>query len=161
MTTDLATVQAEMGIVAATPFRFNDGQFWTSLDFNNNDELVHLFRMRQSSDKTFKDCANMALEMVHILRHWAEGTDDATGEVRKYIRTVFLTKEGDVVSAGSIGIERDIETLFALGVFPPWNPPLKTTPTLVKGKGPNSMLNLKLDMKDLAARMKAAKKGKK
>lgn len=161
MSNEIDSQETGLAILAKTPFRFADGQFWTSLNFDKPEDAVNLFKMRQTSDKTAKEVANTKLNVVHILRHWAEGESEVKGEIRRYIRTVFLTENGEIMSAGSIGIERDIETLFALGVVPPWNPPLEITTKIVTGTGNRDMLKLELNIKDVISRMQKVRKGRK
>jgi hypothetical protein len=155
MTTELATNEGVPSILANRPFGFERTQFWTSLDLHDPEQAVHLLKIRQKGDKEAKDCVNLPVELTHILRRWGEQTDNDSGEVRLYLGTTFLTKNGDTISSGSIGLERDLESLFALGLIPPWKPPLKVTFTFSKTSKGHDMLKMDFDLDDIKKRLKA------
>jgi hypothetical protein len=161
MSGELVKVEESTSIIAANPFRFPDGQFWTSIDVTDPEQAAHLFSLRQASGKQAKECVNLPVEVTQVLRRWGESVNDDTGETNKYIGTAFLTKEGDVITSGSIGIERDVETLFALGVIPPWKPPLKISFANVPTTKGRSMLKMQIDIEDLKKRLKALKEKRK
>lgn len=154
MSDELATITNEEGILSQRPFNFNKGQFWTSLDLNNPKDAVSLIKIRQAGGRTAKECINIPLLVTHIMRRWGSQVDDDSGEVREYIGTSFLTESGEVISSGSIGIERDIESLFAITLLPPWKPPLKIAFELFKSKKGRDMVKIVFDWDDLEKRLK-------
>src|SRR4029077_12659078 len=140
MSSELVKVEEVPSILATRPFGFGRDQFWTSINLADPDQAVHLLRIRQKGDKEAKECVNLPVNVQHILRRWGEQEDDQSGEVRQYLGTTFLTDKGDTISSGSMGLERDIESLFALGLIPPWNPPLTITFETVPTARGRSML---------------------
>lgn len=158
MTNEIATVNHEEGILAARPFNFGKGQFWTSVDLTSPKDAVKLIKLRQGGNKTAKEMINMPLMMVHVMRRWGEQRDDDTGEVHEYLATSFMTEDGQVIQSGSTGIERDLETLFAIGLIPPWKPPLKIAFELYKSKNNNDMIKMSFDTADLEKRLEKGKR---
>src|SRR5688572_23580694 len=109
MSNELVHVEETPSILANRPFGFGKSQFWTSIDLTDPVEAVNILRIRQKGDKEAKDCVNLPVEIVHIMRRWGEQADDDSGEVKHYLGTTFMTKDGDTISSGSAGLERDLE----------------------------------------------------
>lgn len=161
MSNEIAKIDETPSILATVPFGFGRHQFWTSIDLSDPVEAVNLLRIRQKGDKEAKDCVNLKVELTHIMRRWGEQLDDDTGEVKPYLGTTFMTKDGDTISSGSSGLERDLESLFALGLVPPWKPPLAVTFTFSKTKNGRDMLKMMFDLEDVKKRLIKMKGGKK
>lgn len=74
------------------------------------------------------------IEAVGYIVHPAESSDEDTGEIRTYLRTVILTAQGGRVAVGSDVIPRRLRDVERYLRPAPWQPPLTLIIKDKKGK---------------------------
>lgn len=110
-----------------------DEQFST-FDITTKQGKVMMYNAISGEANHLKDNVNKKLTVVGLAMHNAESVSEDTGEVRKGIRTVFITDDGQVYATQSQSVLNGVKNLVALFGYPSKEEPWVVTPKLKKGQ---------------------------
>ena len=74
---------------------------------------VAIFNAIQGDDEIANHIGE-TLEIVNVVAHPSTTIDEATGEIREYLRTVLIDKNGKGYTAGSVGITSALSRIFSI-----------------------------------------------
>ena len=106
--------------------------FWSGIDTSTPHGKMLVMKGMGEPDQRKEDVINSVLEVANVLCHPASKTDERTGEVSEFIRTVLFTKDNLTVAFGGEGIFKSAALLCQLWGEPPWSPPLRVRVKQVK-----------------------------
>lgn len=110
-----------------------DEQFST-FDVTTKDGKIMMYNAISGEANHLKDNVNKKLTVVGLAMHNAESVSEDTGEVRKGIRTVFITDDNQVYATQSQSVLNGVKNLVALFGYPSKEEPWVVTPKLKKGQ---------------------------
>lgn len=110
-----------------------DEQFST-FDITTKQGKVMMYNAISGEANHLKDNVNKKLTVVGLAMHNAESVSEDTGEVRKGIRTVFITDDSQVYATQSQSVLNGVKNLVALFGYPSKEEPWVVTPKLKKGQ---------------------------
>lgn len=110
-----------------------DEQFST-FDVTTKDGKIMMYNAISGEANHLKDNVNKKLTVIGLAMHNAESVSEDTGEVRKGIRTVFITDDNNVYATQSQSVLNGVKNLVALFGYPSKEEPWMVIPKLKKGQ---------------------------
>lgn len=110
------------------------GEQFSTFDLSTKQGKVMMYNAISGEANHLKDNVNKKLTVVGLAMHNAESVSEDTGEVRKGIRTVFITDDGQVYATQSQSVLNGVKNLVALFGYPSKEEPWIVTPKLKKGQ---------------------------
>ena len=109
VTTDLA------GISLLDQFKNPDSQFYCSIANDGKRETKKaIYNAIQNATDRIENNINKTIEIVNVIAHPVELTDENTGEIMTAVRTVLVTKDGKSYEAVSGGIANAISRIMSI-----------------------------------------------
>lgn len=91
-----------------------NGHFYCSIkNDGSRKSQVAIFNAIQGEDEVANHIGEV-LEIVNVVAHPATTVDETTGEVKEYLRTVLIDKNGKGYTAGSQGITSALSRIFSI-----------------------------------------------
>ncbi len=112
----LASILSQAGAVAL--------QTWCSFVPTTSLERVSYYAALDGETAGFADSLNVDIALVNIGFQVRDKLDQATGEVRRALRSLLFTNTGQVLSGESVYVARSLQNLMNAGYMPPYAPPL-------------------------------------
>ena len=95
-----------------------NGQFYCSIkNDGTRKSQIAIFNALQGDDDVASHIGEI-LEIVNVVAHPATAVDEETGEVKQYLRTVLIDKNGKGYTAGSVGITSALSRIFSIVGMP-------------------------------------------
>lgn len=110
------------------------GEQFSTFDLTTKQGKVMMYNAISGEANHLKDNVNKKLTVVGLAMHNAESVSEDTGEVRKGIRTVFITDDSQVYATQSQSVLNGVKNLVALFGYPSKEEPWIVTPKLKKGQ---------------------------
>ena len=107
---------------------------FATFDVTTKQGKVMMYNAISGEAQHLKDNVNKKLNIVGLAMHNAESVSEDTGEVRKGIRTVFITDDSQVYATQSQSVLNGVKNLVALFGYPSKEEPWVVTPKLKKGQ---------------------------
>ena len=76
-------------------------------------QQIAIFNAIQGDDDVASHIGEV-LEIVNVVAHPATTVDEETGEIKTYLRTVLIDKNGKGYTAGSVGITSALTRIFSI-----------------------------------------------
>lgn len=109
-----------------------------TFDPSTEEGKILLFRVKYGEPQELAEQGGRILLVRHYYAHEVTGQPNDDGEIKDYVRSVIVTAEGEIYSAGSMGVWDCLRLMSAIrgpGVF---DPPV---PCMVKKKKTNNGRN--------------------
>lgn len=107
---------------------------FATFDVTTKQGKVMMYNAISGEAQHLKDNVNKKLTVVGLAMHKAETMAEDTGEIRKGIRTVFITDDGQVYATQSQSVLNGVKNLVALFGYPSKEEAWVITPKLKKGQ---------------------------
>lgn len=123
-----------------------NGQFYCSItNDGTRKSSIAIYNAINSADEAIADHIGETLEIVNVVAHPVELTDEETGEVFEALRTVLVAKDGTAYTATSQGITSALAKIFSIVGMPDggaWEKePVKMKIKQVKTRNGNNKVN--------------------
>lgn len=128
------TVSSELSIKEQMQVGNLQGEQFSTFDLTTKQGKVMMYNAISGEANHLKDNVNKKLTVVGLAMHNAESVSEDTGEVRKGIRTVFITDDSQVYATQSQSVLNGVKNLVALFGYPSKEEPWIITPKLKKGQ---------------------------
>lgn len=127
-------VSSELSIKEQMQVGNLQGEQFSTFDLTTKQGKVMMYNAISGEANHLKDNVNKKLTVVGLAMHNAESVSEDTGEVRKGIRTVFITDDNQVYATQSQSVLNGVKNLVALFGYPSKEEPWVVTPKLKKGQ---------------------------
>lgn len=95
------------------------GKFYCSIENDGSRaSKVAIYNAVNGADESLADHIGEVLEVVDVVAHPIEITDEVTGETKEVLRTVLITKEGKSYVAVSQGVASALSKIFSIVGMP-------------------------------------------
>lgn len=95
------------------------GKFYCSIENDGTRaSKVAIYNAVNGADESLADHIGEVLEVVDVVAHPIEITDEVTGETKEVLRTVLITKEGKSYVAVSQGVASALSKIFSIVGMP-------------------------------------------
>lgn len=136
ITDEVATnmISSELSIKEQMQVGNLQGEQFSTFDLTTRQGKVMMYNAISGEANHLKDNVNKKLTVVGLAMHNAESVSEDTGEVRKGVRTVFITDDNQTYATQSQSVLNGVKNLVALFGYPSKEEPWVVTPKLKKGQ---------------------------
>ena len=101
------------------------GVLATGYDPTTDEGKVAVYNAIQRADEKGQVMGGSEVAVVNVVMHPWERTDQASGEVRRAVRSVIVREDDSSIAFVSDGVASSLMQLAAMYGPPPWYPPIK------------------------------------
>lgn len=119
-------------VVVETPPAILPGElapppFWCSWETKSPEGKKLLVQCLSGVQLQGSELLDKELPIANVCFVAGESTDDVSGEIETYVRTVLVLENGSLISFGSSLVAKHLGWIMSPNLYgkPPWNPPLK------------------------------------
>ena len=120
------------GLAPAEVLAGGHASYWCSItDDGTRDTKIKILQAMDDADFALQDRLGEVIEVEHIMAHSIVFKGD-DGRAQQAIRTILITPDGTRYACVSDGVVQSLRNIIGTIGAPPFDPPLKVAPKLVK-----------------------------